>query len=126
MRENPIESRAYVKLIQRLETRRVCKSWDEKGVFDLVKIDAEPQDKNRSCMLGSEQMRIPGMALLHASPNRIVSQMDSQVIGRIRLERGARRRTATAGFESLHLLHLDVPFVAHVIGHNPILPGARL
>lgn len=111
MRKNQKESRAYIKLIQRLETRRLYKSWDEEGIFDLVKIDAEldfrnassqhqPRDKNRSCTLGSEQMRTHGMALLHVSLIRKVSKMDSQVIGRIRLERGARGTTATAGFES--------------------------
>ena len=48
MRKNQEGSRAYTKLIQRLETRRLYKSWDEKGIFDLVKIDAELDFRNAS------------------------------------------------------------------------------
>ena len=53
MRKNSIESKAYVKLIQPLERRKVYKSWDEKGIFALVEIDAEltsPEIKiDRAC-----------------------------------------------------------------------------
>ena len=48
MRKDSIESRAYIYLIQVLQKQRVHKSWDEKGIFDLVKIDAGLGFRNAS------------------------------------------------------------------------------
>ena len=48
MLNDSIESRAYIYLIQVLEKKKVRKSWDEKGIFDLVKIDAGLGFRNAS------------------------------------------------------------------------------
>ena len=47
IRKNSKESRAYIKMIQRLGMRRAYKSWDEKGVF-AFDIDAELGFRNAS------------------------------------------------------------------------------
>ena len=68
-------------------------------------------------------MRTRGMASLHASPDTRIPKMGSQVIGRIRLERGARLLlrilTCTDASRMLHVMRTD----SKAIQLRPICQG---
>ena len=63
-------------------------------------------------------MRTHGMASLHVSPNTRIPKMDSQVIGRIRLESVARGRTTTSNLD-MHVCFTYAPHDANKFkGHT--------